>query len=58
MIPRRDSEGWREAGLFMWKVEREDNHGDRSTTTRFTLTFIAHWTLTMKLTRDWKEWDE
>ena len=54
MILRRDSEGWRDAGPFTWKIEREDNRGDRSTTTRLTLTFTAHWNLTMKLTRDWR----
>lgn len=55
MIPRRSEEGWRDLGPFTWKVERQDNHGDRSTTTTVTLTFIAHWTCSVRLTRDWRD---
>lgn len=56
MIPRRDEDGWRALGPFHWKVEREDNHGDRSTTTRLHLTFVARWTLAIEFTRGWTPW--
>jgi hypothetical protein len=54
MIPRRDPEGWRDLGPLTWRVERQDNHGDRSTTTSLDLTFVAHWSLKVQFTRDWK----
>lgn len=54
MIPRRDEEGWRELGPLVWKVERWDNHGDRSTSTTLNLTFTARWSLDIRFTRDWK----
>lgn len=58
MIPRRSREGWYDLGPFTWKVERQDNHGDRSTTTTMTLTFIAHWTVSWQITRSWIDWED
>jgi hypothetical protein len=55
MIPKRDEEGWREFGPWTWKIEREDHYGDRSTTTRLTLTWVARWTLRVGVTRSWVE---
>lgn len=55
MIPRRNEEGWRLLGPFTWKVEREDHHGDQSTTTTLTLILVAHWTLKIGFTRHWKD---
>jgi hypothetical protein len=54
MIPRRNEDGWRDVGPFTWKVEREDNHGDRSTTTRFKFTWTARWGVEVKFTRPWR----
>lgn len=55
---RRDAEGWRELGPFIWRIERQDNYGDRSTTTSLRFVFIAHWSLDLEFTRGWREDDE
>lgn len=54
MLPRRNEEGWRDLGPLTWKVEREDNYGDRSTTTRLSITWTARWSLDVEFTRPWK----
>jgi hypothetical protein len=53
MIPRRDADGWRDLGPLTWKVEREDSHGDRSTTTTLHITWTARWSFRVGLTRPW-----
>lgn len=57
MIPRRDEEGWRDLGPLTGKVEREDNHGDRSTTTRLKLIWTARWSFDIEFTRPWVPWE-
>lgn len=55
---RRDEEGWRDLGPFTWKIERRDNHGDRSTTTEIHVTFVAHWSVDIDITRPWRASDK
>jgi hypothetical protein len=55
MLPRRNQEGWRYIGQFHFKVSRQDNFGDQSTTT--TLEMInskRNWSLDLMFTRGWK----
>lgn len=54
MIPRRDADGWCDLGPVSWKVHREDNHGDRSTTTTLKLTWAARGSVTLELNRPWR----
>ncbi len=54
-MPRRDEEGWRYLWRWHWKVERIDNHGDRSTTTILKFTWEGRWSTGIEFTRGWKE---
>jgi hypothetical protein len=54
-MPRRNEQGWRDLGPLTWKVEREDNHGDCSTSTRISLTWTRRWSFDMEFTRPWKD---
>jgi hypothetical protein len=56
-MPRRDEDGRRSLGPFTWKVEREDNHGDRSTTTTLSITRVTRWTSRLSVTRSWRDDD-
>lgn len=51
----RDKEGDLWVGPFLWRrVEREQNHGDCSTTTRLRLTLVRRWTLRIEFVRSWR----
>lgn len=52
---RRDAAGWRNLGPLTFKIEREDNHGDWSTTTIIKVVWITHWHTDIRFTRGWKD---
>lgn len=55
---RRNAEGWRDLGPLTWKVEREDYHGDRSTTTTIRVMWTARWSVRFEINRPWKDDDD
>lgn len=52
----RDEDGDRWLGPLMWSpARRQDNPGDRSTTTMLSLWFVGRWHMIVEFTRSWPD---